>query len=119
MVHAGEHGRLFDDFKNNKIVAIGWHELGDLSNVRDADQIREMVDQKYAGQSTGWKAMAASQVSRFRFDFKEDDYVLTYDPEKRVYIVGVIKGPYHYDSTRKEYCNTRKVVGGRIFICSS
>jgi restriction system protein len=91
MVRAGEHGRVFEDFKQHNIVAIGWDDLEDLTNIQNAGEIRGKIDQKYKEETTGWKAISASQVSRFRFDFKENDYVVTYEPESRVYLVGIIK----------------------------
>lgn len=109
MVRAGEHGRLIEDFRQHSVVAIGWKELGDLSAVKDADEIRKRIEEAYSDKSQGWKAIAASQVSRFRFDFAENDYVVTYNPESREYLVGVVKSPYQYDPSRKEYCNFRKV----------
>jgi restriction system protein len=72
-------------------VAIGWDDLEDLTNIQNAGEIRGKIDQKYKEETTGWKAISASQVSRFRFDFKENDYVVTYEPESRVYLVGIIK----------------------------
>jgi len=108
MVRAGEHGRLLEDFKKNKVVAIGW-EIGDLSKVQSAEEIRRMVDTEYGDETPGWRAISVGQLSRFRLDFKEGDHVVTYDPEKRVYLVGTIKGPYSYDSARKEYFHVRKV----------
>lgn len=109
MVRAGEHGRLLEDFEKNNVVAIGWQKIGDLSNVKSPEEVRRMVDAAYGEESQGWKAISASQLSRFRFDFKENDNVVTYDPEKRMYLVGTIRGPYSYDSGRKEYSHVRKV----------
>lgn len=108
MVRAGKHGRLFEDFKQHSIVAIGWDELGELTNVRDSDEVRRKVEDTYKDAKLGSKAMAVSQVSRFRFDFKENDYVITYNPKSRKYLVGTIKGPYYYDVNRKEFRNVRK-----------
>lgn len=108
MVRAGEEGRLFRKFKKDGIVAIGWSELGDLSNTTNSEEIRKLVEVHYGEDSPGKKAMTASQVSRFRFEFKKDDYVLTYDPQEREYLVGVIDGPYQYVKS-EEYHNIRKV----------
>jgi restriction system protein len=108
MVRAGEHGRLFEDFRQHSIVAIDWDELGELTNIRDASEVRRKVEDTYKDSKPGSRAMTASQVSRFRFDFKENDYVVTYSPKSRKYLVGKIKGPYYYDVDRDEYRNVRK-----------
>ncbi len=109
MVRAGEGGYLFDDFNKNSIVAIGWSEIGDLSKVRSREEIRKLVDGAYKNSKLGSRIVNAGQLSRFRLDFKEEDFVLTYDPDSRVYLVGKIKGPYYYDSTREKYRHVRKV----------
>jgi restriction system protein len=109
MVRAGEHGFLFEDFKKSGVVAVGW-KVGDLSKVQSAEEIRQMVDAAYAEESPEKRANKAGQLSRFRFDFKEGDNVVTYSPDERAYLVGTIKGPYLYDSSRKEnYPHVRKV----------
>jgi predicted Mrr-cat superfamily restriction endonuclease len=79
MVRAREHGRLFDDFRKHSIVAIGWHELGDLSNIHGIDEVQKKVEEVYKGEKPGSNAMTTSQVSRFRFSFKESDYAITYN----------------------------------------
>lgn len=109
MVRAGEGGYLFDDFKKKSIVAIGWTEIRDLSKARTREEIRQLVDGAYKNSKLGSRIVSAGQLNRFRFDFKEEDFVLTYDPESRVYLVGKIKGPYYYDSTREKYRHVRKV----------
>lgn len=109
MVRAGENGRLFEDFKQHSIVAIGWQELGDLTNIKDSDEVRRKVEEKYIDEKPGSRPIFAGEVSRFRFEFKENDNVMTYDPQARAYLVGKIKGPYYYDATRKGLPNVRKV----------
>src|SRR2546426_4708066 len=97
MVRAGEGGRFFDDFKNRGIVAIGWKRVGDLSKMQTRDEIRKAVENAYKDEKPGFRVVTAGQLARFRFDFKIEDYVTTYDPQAREYLVGRIKGPYLYD----------------------
>jgi restriction system protein len=109
MVRAGEGGRIFEDFKNNGLVAVGWKDVGDLSKAQSREEIRKIVERVYKEHKPGSRIVSAGQLSRFRFDFKENDYVITYDPESREYLVGRLRGPYQYDSSRKEYFHIRKV----------
>ena len=44
MVRAERGGRLFETFKERSVVAIGWHELGDLSQLRSRDKILAVVE---------------------------------------------------------------------------
>jgi restriction system protein len=109
MVRAGEGGRLFDDFKDNSVVAISWKSVGDLSKVQSKNEVRQIVDRVYHDEKLGSRIVTSSQIARFRFDFKEGDNVITYDPESRIYQVGKIRGQYQYDPARKEYFHVRKV----------
>ncbi len=109
MVRAGEDAVHFEEFKNNKIVAVGWNEMGDLSKAKDPAALKSMVEQTYKDAKDGWKAISAGMLSRFLFDFKPGDYVLTYDPKERIYLVGKIDGPFRYEPSRKDFRSLRSV----------
>ncbi len=109
MVRSGEEARLFEDFKKNDLVSIGWNEIGDLSKTKNHTDVRYMVEQAYRDKKDGWKIISTSQLSRFVFDFKEGDYVLTYNPKEREYLVGKINGLYKYEPERTEHRHLRKV----------
>ncbi len=110
MVRAGQGAYLFDDFKDKGIVAIGWDEIGDLSHVSTPEEIKHLVDEKYAADKKGKRNISSGQIKRFRFDFREGDYVVTYSPEKRIYMVGKIIGEYEYNTDLIEnYPHIRKV----------
>ena len=54
--------------------------------------------------------MAAGQIHRFRSEIKVGDTVVTYDPGRRVYLVGKIAGEYELDpSIDEEDPNIRRV----------
>ena len=103
MVRAGEGGYIIDDFLTNNIVAIGWDEIGDLSNVSTLDQIKQLVSNKFPTYSKPRLNMAAGEIYRFRFELIKGTYVITYNPENRLYSVGIISGDYQYKNDREEY----------------
>jgi len=109
VVRAGEGGYLFDEFKKNGIVAIGWNEIGNLTNVTDPNKIKEMVKDKYPNYSAGKLAMTAAQIKHFRFDIKNDDSVVTYDPQNRIYLVGKVQGEYKFLDIIQNYGHAHKV----------
>lgn len=109
MVRAGEGGFLFEEFKIKKIIAIGWGELGDLSKIKDSE-MKEKVKNARPDRKEGYSSIAAGQIIRFKSDFGIGEYVITYDPMKRVYLVGKITGDYMYDAKLiDQYPNIRKV----------
>lgn len=113
MVRAGEGAFLIDRFKNENQIVIGW-EIGDLSNVTNLKEIKELIRKYFPEKKEGQVNIAASQISKFRFDFQIKDHVLSYDPQNRIYLVGEIVSDYIYDDTfyqdnPLEYCDVRKV----------
>ncbi len=53
--------------------------------------------------------ITAGQLVKFRFEFKKGDYVVTYNPEKRRYLVGEIIGDYEYNTKLLDYYHIRRV----------
>jgi len=109
MVRAGEGAFLIDDFKKKNIVAIGWNVLSDLSEITDRSEIKKLVEKRINYTKQSQINAAAGQISRFLFDFKKGDYVLSYDPNNRVYLVGEIQSDYQYNEKLSDYHNVRKV----------
>ena len=103
MVRAGEDAFLFDEFKSKNAVMIGWNDTGDLSKVLMPEQIKKIYKDKWPESKDGNVNINAGQISRFRFDFKKGDYVVTYNPDDRKYLVGEIIGDYEYNPKIAEY----------------
>lgn len=109
MVRAGESAFLFQDFKNNGIIAIGWHEIGDLSKISNKNELKDLLKAAYPKQREGNIAISAGQVGRFRFEFKIGDNVISYNPQERRYLIGEIVGEYEYAQLIPDFPNVRKV----------
>jgi restriction system protein len=110
MVRAGEGGILFDEFKDKNLVAIGWHSLGNLTTIRQ-DDVRSLMAKKYTEDNKYSLNKQAGMVKRFRFEFQKGDYVITYNPTERVYLVGEVISEYIYDTKllNEDFPNIRKV----------
>ncbi len=97
VVRAERGGRLYDVFKDNSIIAIGWSEVGSLADLKS----REKIASRVAATFPDWKpqavAMSAGQLHRFRSEMKIGDRIVTYDPSRRVYLIGEIAGDYRWD----------------------
>ena len=114
MVRAGEKSFLFDDFKDLNRVSIGW-EIGDLSG-KSIDEVKQIMADKYSDYNALSLGNNTGQVTRFVFDFSIGDYVITYNPDERIYLVGKIASDYYYDKKLAEkhglsdaYCHCRNV----------
>ena len=94
MVRAGENAYLIDVFKELNVVAIGW-ELGDLSG-KSPDEIKQIMKDTYPDASSTSLGNNTAQVIKFVCDFEIGDYVISYNPFTRKYLVGIITSDYYY-----------------------
>ena len=109
MVRAGEGGYLFDEFKAKNVVAIGWNDLGDLSSGPSLETIKESYRKHYSGEKDGKVNASCGMIRRFRFDFSKGDYVVTYNPVDRKYLVGEIIGDYAFNTQLLAYQHIHSV----------
>ena len=109
MVRAGEGAYRIEDFRRKKYVAIGWNRIKDVSKIKNREEVKQLILEKYPENKKYQNIVSAGQFSRFLLEFKTGDYVLSYDPDNREYLVGELIGDYEYNSTEKEYSHTRKV----------
>lgn len=111
MVRAGEAAYLVEEFKKKNVVAIGWMELGNLTKKSiNKNDLINLTKEKYPDAREGQIVMSASQFYKFIKDIKIDDYVLTYNPNDRKYLIAKVKSDWQYE---KDFCgdypNYRKV----------
>jgi len=102
MIRAEVGGRLFDAFKEKGVAAIGWGEIGSLENLKTREEIFQKVQAAWSDWKTQAQRMATGQLFRLRSEIQTGDAVVTYDPSRRVYMVGTIKGEYRYDPSFEE-----------------
>ena len=94
MVRAGKEAFLIDAFKERNIVALGW-DLGNLKD-KNADDIKRLMKEKYPDENKNCLSNASSQVIKFRHTIKKGDYVLSYNPSSRKYLLGEITSDYYF-----------------------
>jgi restriction system protein len=99
MIRAGEGGYLVADFQRLGCVAIGWSEVGDLTRITTLDGVRTAVADAYPDAKPGNVIITGSTLHKFRSVVRPADQVVTYDPEKREYLLGRIESDYRYDPT--------------------
>lgn len=90
----GEGGRLYEDFRERGVAAIGWNQLA--ARAKPGMTRKELtglylLDEPQA--KPGTAISGASQVWRFINEIAVGDYVLTYSPSNRTYLLGKVTGP--------------------------
>lgn len=109
MVRAGRSGVYFEDFEKG-YVAIGWSKLGDLTQYTNDDSLRKKYIETFGNEKPSATNNAIAMILKFRDQIVEGDYLVSYNPETREYLLGKDKGQYLFQSgTIGEYANLRKV----------
>lgn len=96
MVRAGESAKWIEDFSEHQVVAIGWHKLGKVDVGESREEITERAAKQWPNNSRSKIASGVGQIYRFLNEIKKGDGVVSYDPSRRVYLVGVIEGDPEY-----------------------
>lgn len=108
MVRAGSAGYLIEEFLNEKIVAIGWNDLGKISPKLEYQELKNLYYDTYTEDSDGRVNQSVGQIWRFVNEFQKGDKVITYDWYSRNYYLGEIISDYEYD-TKYEFHHIRKI----------
>lgn len=97
-------------FLKNNVIAIGWHDFGDLSKVTATrDAFKEHYAQVYPNDKPGAIPTSAGMLYRFIHEIKIGDYVVFPSKVDRMVNIGIVEGEYTYVDTEKEYVQQRKV----------
>jgi len=116
-IHAGKTGAADSLFLKKNYVAIGWHEMGNLNDLRpDRDAFKAKVVESYPDMIPGAVRNSAGQTFRFVHEMKPGDFVIYPAKQTRDVHIGKIEGPYKYDPQLEPgYPNLRPVKWLRSF----
>jgi len=111
MVRAGNNNELIDVFTGKSLAAVGWSELGNLSDSDSRDEIKSRYTEAYEKRKKGGVNTDTGQLHALVNRMEEGDWVLTYDKDAREYHVGKVSGPYDYEpeGELEDYPHTRPV----------
>ena len=106
----GIHTQDDNLFLKNNVIAIGWSDMGDLSNIdANMEAFKEKYKQVYPEVKKGNIATGAGMLYRFCYEVQVGDFVVFPSKSNREVNIGIVDGEYEYDSTQVEYVQTRKV----------
>lgn len=99
------------DLRQKSAVAIGWHEVGDLTGVTSREQVLDRVRRAFPENTAMQNAMSAGQLYRFVLEIQRGDYVLTPIKTTRTILIGRVQSDYRFDPDlfAPTYPNIRKV----------
>lgn len=102
MVRAGRGAEYVEDFKENSIVAIGWDAIGEVQPGMSREHIATLLRQAWPNMANGKVAITSGQIYRFLSEISIGDYVVTYDPSRRIYHIGEIASDPRYSPSQLE-----------------
>jgi predicted Mrr-cat superfamily restriction endonuclease len=107
----GIHNRAHSlDLVGDGFVAVGWEELGDLSELSlDRDALKSLVAKTFPDAKPGAIPVWAGVLWRFMNEMMEGDYVVSPNKADRTINFGIVDGPYYYEPGAEQYPNRRKV----------
>jgi 5-methylcytosine-specific restriction protein B len=89
--------------RQRSVIAIGWHELGDLSGVMPQENFKEQLKrdlaEKYPNEPSAI-GRAAQQIAHFCKTMQMRDYVIASDGQETLG-VGKVVGDYEFDATAR------------------
>ena len=103
----GENAEFWDDFYNQGILALGWDDLGDLTNYASKEAIATQL-QALAGQE-GSKKNDATANYEFKAVMKVGDIVMVKKGRNELLGYGVVSSEYYFDAERSRYKHCRKI----------
>lgn len=105
-IGAGEGARLWGDFHEHSFAAIGWDDLGDLSQYDSRSAIHSALIENGAGQNPSNQSRA---VWEFVYEMKIGDVLIAKRGRTTILGWGKVTGDYTYEPERAEYQNLRTV----------
>ncbi len=110
-IHAGQTGDADALFLQSNRIAIGWHDLGNLSAIGSSrDAFKAKVLATYPDVKPGAVPQKAGQPFRFVYEMKVGDLVVYPAKQSRQVHIGRVDGEYEYDTSGPEgYPNRRRV----------
>lgn len=91
MVRAGRGGAYTEYFLNNAVVFINWAEMGEIKPDDSDDDLRQRYAAAFPADSPGQRNLNIGQVKRFLRELAVGDHAVAYDPQQRLYHIGIIR----------------------------
>ena len=102
----GEGGRMWPDCLQSSIAAIGWDDLGDLSEYDSKDAILNAL----AGEDGDSRPIMGALANwQFSHEISRGDLVIAKQGRSKILGWGLVTGDYLYEPDRAEYQHTRRV----------
>ena len=90
-VRAGSHGVHAAEFRSDSLFAIGWKEAGPIAAAASDEECEKLFSQHYPDRKEGTRRAHLGVVKRFVRSIAIGDGAITYDPDLRSYLLGIVQ----------------------------
>ena len=104
----GENARLWEEFYEEGIMALGWDEIGDLRKFQNRDEIKIAFSNEYGGESEKKKNDGLANDD-FLNNINIGDVVFVKKGRGELLGYGIVESDYYFSENRKEFKHLRKV----------
>lgn len=101
----GENADKWEEFYKKRIIAIGWQELGDLSNYKNREEILNKLNEN----SNHNRNNDAAANWDFYKNIKIGDIIIAKKGQNKIIGIGEVTSDYYYDETEEKYRAKRNV----------
>lgn len=110
-IHAGKTGDADTLFIEQNCVAIGWPDMGNLSELPDKrEAFKNRMTERHPAMKSGTIRASHGQLYRFIYEMKLGDIVIYPSKRDRIIHIGEVKGAYRYNIDHKmSYPHQRSV----------
>jgi hypothetical protein len=109
LLSPGENAVLFDEFYSDGIIALGWDELGDLSQYKSSNDIVDTLKKVYSS----YEDKNPTNTAGINFSFSENmsigDIVIAKKGRTEFVGYGEVISDYYFNDDRKTYKSCRDV----------
>ena len=102
----GVGARHWDEFRREKIIAIGWDEVGDLKEYSTRSSIHDKLREAYDWPNPSNNSLACYQ---FAHEMSPGDHVFVKQGRALLLGHGVVESEYEFDDSRSEFKHIRRV----------
>jgi 5-methylcytosine-specific restriction protein B len=106
-IAAGEAGYLWEDWKEEGIISIGWDFMGDLRAYASKEAMRQHLLEDNAATQRHNDALACYEFCRA---IQPGDIVVAKQGKTKVLGLGRVTGAYEYDEERNDFQHVRRVL---------
>ncbi|HLL26906.1 MAG TPA: restriction endonuclease [Xanthobacteraceae bacterium] len=96
VARAGKHGDNEEYALEKNVVAIGWEEVGDLSQISDKDHLQQTVMSAHPHQSSGTLNMWTGELWAFKERMQVNDWIALPLKSRSAIAIGQIAGAYKW-----------------------